>query len=279
MVAMRRHWTFNLAIFAALIIGAALSIAPMLYMTGTAFKGHAYVLESPPQFIPETPTLDNFVTALNSRNFIQATLNSAVVSGATTALATLLTAMMAYAFARFDFVGKNTLYYSMLAMMMVPTTILIIPQFIMASNFKLLNSLAGLTLVYTAGPLAFNTFLLRGFFENLPRELEESALIDGASHFTIFWRIIIPLAAPAVSTVAVFVFLGAWGEYILALNFLTNQSLRTLPVVIANFKGVHSTDWGLIFAGSLVQVIPTVLIFVFFQRYFVQGLTSGAVRG
>ena len=133
--------------------------------------------------------------------------------------------------------------------------------------------------VYTAGPLAFNTFLLRGFFEGLPRELEESAVIDGANHLTIFSRIMVPLAAPAVSTVAVFSFLGAWNEYILALTFVTEQSKRTLPVAIANFRGVHASDWGLIFAASLTAVVPSVLLFIFFQRYFVQGLTSWAVRG
>jgi multiple sugar transport system permease protein len=201
------------------------------------------------------------------------------VSLVTTALGTLLTCMMAYAFARFQFPGKNILYLSMLAMMMVPSMILIIPQFIMASSLKLLNSLPALALIYTATSLAFNTFLLRGFFENLPRELEESALIDGAGHFTIFRRIIVPLAAPAVSTVAVFTFLGAWGEYVLALNFLTDANLRTLPIAIANFQGVHATDWGLVFAASLIQVVPTVILFFIFQRYFVQGLTQGAVRG
>lgn len=275
----KNRWGFHLIILAVVCFGAVLSIAPMVYMTATAFKSNAYIQEFPPQFVPQNPTLENFETALTSRNFGQAFVNSSLVSIATTVLATLLTAMMAYAFARFEFPGKNLLFYSMLAMMMVPNIIMIIPQFIMASSLKMLNSLPGLVLVYTAVPLAFNTYLLRGFFENLPRELEESALIDGANHFVIFLRIIVPLAAPAVSTVAVFTFLSAWGEYILALNFLTDEKLRTLPIAIANFQGVHSTDWGLVFAASLTQVLPTVLIFFFFQRYFVQGLTSGAVRG
>ncbi|MBI1278620.1 MAG: ABC transporter permease subunit [Anaerolineaceae bacterium] len=274
-----RSRTINLIILIVVLIGAAVSIAPMLYMTGTAFKANAYIQEIPPQFVPNNPTLDNFITAFTSRNFGRAFLNSVAVSVASAILSTLLTAMMAYAFARFDFVGKNIIYYSMLAMMMVPGMIMIIPQFIMAKNLKLLDNLIGLILIYTATPLAFNTFLLRGFFENLPRELEESALIDGANHFTIFSRILAPLAAPAISTVAVFTFLGAWGEYVLALNFLTSEENRTLPIMIANFQGVHATDWGLIFAASLSQIVPTVLLFIFFQRYFVQGLTSGAVRG
>ncbi len=275
----RQQRLFNLAVFVVLLLGAFIAASPLVYMVSTSLKGQAFVQEFPPRLIPEIVTLENFEVAFASRNFGQAFLNSAMVATATALLVTSLTTMMAYAFARFEFRGKAALFYSMLAMMMVPGVVLLIPQFLMSSNLGLLNSLPGLILVYSAGPLAFNTFLLRGFFENLPRELEESAVIDGASHFTIFFRIMLPLAAPAVSTVAVFSFLGAWDEYVLALNFLTSESLRTLPVALANFRGAHTTNWGLVFAGSLVAVVPTVLLFIFFQRYFIQGLTSGAVRG
>ncbi len=270
---------FNLIVFAALCIGVIIAIAPLLYMVSTAFKGSAYVQEVPPRFIPENPTLENFQIAFTSRNFGRALLNSTLVAIATAVIVTVLASMMAYSFARFDFPGKKAIFAVLLAMLMIPGVVLLIPQFILAKNLGLLNSLPGLILVYSAGPLAFNTFLLRGFFENLPRELEESAVIDGANSLTIFLRVMLPLAAPAVSTVAVFSFLGAWDEYILALNFLTDQSLRTLPIAIANFRGTHATNWGLVFAGSLTAVIPTVLLFIFFQRYFIQGLTSGAVRG
>ncbi len=270
---------FNLAIFIVLCLGIMIAAGPLLYMLTTAFKGASYVQEYPPRFIPDTITLDNFIQAFTSRNFGRALLNSALVAVSTTMIVTTLSALTAYSFARFDFVGKRVMYGGLIIMLMIPGTVLLIPQFILASNLGLLNSLQGLTLVYSAGPLAFNTFLLRGFFENLPRELEESAVIDGASPFTVFWRVMLPLAAPALSTVAVFSFLGAWDEYILALNFLTDESLRTLPIAIANFRGQHSTNWGLVFAGSLTAVIPTVLLFVFFQRYFIQGVTSGAVRG
>jgi ABC-type glycerol-3-phosphate transport system permease component len=270
---------FNLAIFLVLCVGVIIAAGPLLYMVATAFKGASYVQEYPPRLIPETVTLENFEQAFTSRNFGRAFLNSAFVAVFTAILVTTLSALTAYAFARFDFRGKRVLYGGLLIMLMIPGTVLLIPQFILARNLGLLNSLPGLILVYSAGPLAFNTFLLRGFFENLPRELEESAVIDGASPFTVFWRVMLPLAAPALSTVAVFSFLGAWDEYVLALNFLTSESLRTLPIAIANFRGQHSTNWGLVFAGSLTAVIPTVLLFVFFQRYFIQGVTSGAVRG
>jgi multiple sugar transport system permease protein len=271
--------TFNLIVVLILIAGVIIAVAPMLYMVGTAFKGAAYVQEFPPRFIPENPTLENFQVAFSSRNFGRAFLNSTLVAASTAVLVTLLASMMAYAFARFEFIGKNAIFTMLLIMLMVPGVVLLIPQFILAKNLGLLNSLPGLILVYSAGPLAFNTFLLRGFLENLPRELEESAVIDGANPLTIFMRIVLPLALPAVSTVAVFSFLGAWDEYLLALNFITDESLRTLPIAIANFRGQHATNWGLVFAASLTAVVPTVVMFIFFQRYFIQGLTSGAVRG
>jgi ABC-type glycerol-3-phosphate transport system permease component len=275
----RTQRTFNITVFMVLCLGVVLAMAPMAYMVSTAFKSNAYTLEFPPQFVPQNPTLENFATAFTSRNFGQSFLNSLVVALTTTALVVTLTSMMAYAFARFDFPGKNVIFYSILGMMMVPTMMLLIPQFIMAKSVGLINSLPGLIVVYTANAMAFNTFLLRGFFEALPPELEESALIDGANHFTIFTRIILPLSTPALSTVAVFSFLGAWDEYVWALTTVTDAGKRTLPIAIANFRGVHTSDWGLVFAASLIAVIPTVLIFIAFQRFFVQGLTAGAIRG
>jgi multiple sugar transport system permease protein len=277
--AQRQQRVFNIVLFLALCMGALIAAAPLLYMVATAFKGASYVQEYPPRFIPETFTLENFDQAFNSRNFARALANSAYVAVSTAILVTVFSATMAYSFARFDFAGKRVIFAVLLLMLMIPGTVLLIPQFILATNLGLRNSLPGLILVYSAGPLAFNTFLLRGFFESLPRELEESAIIDGANAFTVFWRIMLPLAAPAIGTVAVFSFLGAWDEYILALNFLSDESLRTLPIAIANFRGQHSTNWGLVFAGSLTAVIPTVVLFIFFQRFFIQGITSGAVRG
>jgi ABC-type glycerol-3-phosphate transport system permease component len=232
---------FNLIIFLALSVGAIIAIAPMLYMVSTAFKGESYVQEIPPRFLPEHPTFENFEMAYNSRNFGRAFMNSGIVAISTAILVTTLSSLMAYAFARFEFAGKNILFNLLLLILMIPGIVLLIPQFILAKNLQLLNSLWGLVVVY--------------------------------------FRVMLPLAAPAVSTVAVFSFLGAWDEYILALNFLTDESLRTLPIAIANFRGQHATNWGLVFAGSLTAVVPTVLLFIFFQRYFIQGLTQGAVRG
>ncbi len=264
-----------------LVLGmGALAVAlPFIYMISTSLKGQVYVFEFPPRFIPSHPTLNNFVSAWQSNNFGRYFLNSLLVALVTTVLELLLSSTVAYAFARFEFPGKSVLYYTLLATLMVPGMMLIIPQFILASRLKLLNSLTGLILVYTAGGTAFNTFLLRGFFEQLPRELEEAALIDGGNYLTVFFRILLPLSTPALATVAIFTFLGAWDEYVWALTTINEPLKRTLPIAIANFHGTHASDWGLVFAGSLIAIVPVLIVFVLLQKYFIKGLTAGAVKG
>ncbi len=263
----------------ALSIGAVFMMLPFLYMISTSLKGQVYVFEFPPRFIPAQPTLDNFVSAWNANNFGRYFLNSMQVALITTGLQLFFSSTVAYAFARFEFPGKNTLYYILLATLMIPGMMLIIPQFMLAASFKLLNTLTGLVLVYTAAGIAFNTFLLRGFFEQLPRELEEAVLIDGGTHLTIFFRVLIPLSTPALATVAIFTFLGAWDEYIWALTTINEPAKRTLPIAIANLQGAHASDWGLIFAGSLIAVVPVLIVFISLQKYFIKGLTSGAIKG
>jgi len=262
-----------------LCVGAVFVLLPFIYMISTSLKGQVYVFEFPPRFIPSQPTLNNFVSAWRSNNFGRYFLNSLLVALITTVLQIFLSSTVAYAFARFEFPGKNVLYYTLLATLMVPGMMLIIPQFMLASRLKLLDSLAGLILVYTAGGISFNTFLLRGFFEQLPRELEEAALIDGGTHLTIFFRILLPLSTPALATVGIFTFLGAWDEYVWALTTINDPLKRTLPIAIANFHGTHASDWGLVFAGSLIAVIPVLAVFVLLQKYFIKGLTAGAVKG
>ena len=194
-------------------------------------------------------------------------------------LEVLFSAMMVYAFARFQFPGKEVIFFIFLLVLMVPNIIAIIPQFLLAKTLGLRNSLIGLILFYVSGSIPFNVFLLRGFFETLPRELEEAMLIDGGSYFTIFFRMVLPLSTPALATVAIFSFLGFWDEYVQALTFIDNPVKRTLPIAIAQFQGQHGTEWGLVFAASLIAIIPVILVYISMQRYFTGGLTTGAFKG
>jgi multiple sugar transport system permease protein len=261
-----------------LILGAAIMLVPFLYMVGTSFKPHAFVLELPPTFIPTHPTLDNYRNAFGSNHFGRYFMNSAVVAICATAITVMLSSTLAYAFARFEFPGRDVLFYLMLGTLMVPTLVLLIPQFVLAKDLHLLNSRMGLIVVYSASA-PFNMFLLRGFFEEIPQDLIDAAVIDGASPVRTFWDIALPLAKPALAAVAIFSFLGAWDEFTWALTSITDQKLYTLPIAIRLFQQQHGTEWGLVFAASTIAVLPTILIFIIFQRQFIRGVMSGAVKG
>lgn len=261
-----------------LIGGAVLTTLPLVFMISTALKAHIYIIETPPQFFPRHPTFQNFVDAWSSNNFGAFFTNSLLVAISTTILSVLLAAMMAYAFARFAFPGKTVFFYSLLLTLMIPSLMLIIPQFLLAKNLGLLDSRPGLVFVYIATSLSLNTYLLRAFFEQLPRELEQAAEVDGASHFVIFTRIVMPLSTPALATTAIFTFLFAWDEFPWAVTAINSDANKTLPMAIALFQSAHQTEWGLVFAASLIAILPVITVFVVFQRYFVRGLTTGALK-
>lgn len=277
---------FNLTKFLRLILlyllaagGAVVMVFPFLWMVSNAFKEHVFVIEYPPQLIPTNPSIGNFVRAWTSNNFQLYFTNSAIVALTSTFFTVLFSAMMAYAFARFKFPGREVLFFAILLVLMVPDMITIIPKFVLIKTLGLRNSLWGLILVYIAGSTSLNTFLLRGFFEQLPHELEEAMLIDGAGYFTIFLRMILPLSAPALATVTIFSFLGHWDEFTWALTIIDDPLKRTLPIAIYSFQGQHGTEWGLVFAAMIIALIPVLIIFISLQRYFVSGITAGAVKG
>lgn len=265
--------------YAALIIGAGIMIVPFAYLLSTSFKSQAFVLSLPPQFIPHPATVSNYTEAWTSYDFARYFFNSLIVAVLTTALSLLLSSMMAYGFARFDFRGKEALYRTLLLGLMIPAMMLIVPQFVLAKYLGLLDSLAGLVVFYVAGSLPLNTFLLRGFFAVTPVELEQAMAIDGAGAWRRYWQLILPLAKPALATASIFTFLASWDEFAWALTIISTPSKQTLPLAIALFQGQNSTLWGLVFAASAMAVVPVIVVFLVFQRYFVQGLTSGAVKG
>ncbi|WP_350275041.1 carbohydrate ABC transporter permease [Kribbella sp. HUAS MG21] len=263
---------------ALVAVGGIVMVLPFLYMLGTSFKPHAFLFELPPRLVPEDPTTANYATAWTGNDFGRYFLNSAYVAIATTVAVLTVSSMMAYAFARFDFVGKRLGFGVLMAGLMIPGIITIVPQFVLATNLRLLNSLNGLVLFYTGAGVAFTTFLLRGFFERVPRALDEAMTIDGAGPVRKFLRLYLPLARPALATAAIFSFLGAWDEFVWALTVIDNPDKRTLPIAIAAFQGQHGTEWGLVFAASTIAVIPVILVYVAGQRQFVSGLAAGAVK-
>lgn len=277
---MKRRNAINQTIYLMLLsLGGLATIFPFIYMISTSLKGPVYVFELPPRLIPSHATLQNFVSAWTSNNFGRYFLNSLSVTVVTTLLVVWLGSMMAYAFARFEFSLKKPLYYLVMFFMMMPAMSLIVPQFILAARLKQVDTLSGLVLLYVAQNIPLATFLLRGFLEQVPREIEEAALIDGASAWDVYWQVLLPLSKPALATAAIFASLGSWDEYVWAFTILNTPEKRTLPVGIAAFHGVHLSDWGLVFAASLIAVAPVIALFVALQKYFIKGMTAGALKG
>ena len=257
--------------------GALIMLIPLIYTVSTALKANQFVFE--PSLIPRNPTLQNFADAWNSNNFQRYFLNSLKVASISTLLTVAVATTQAYAFARLRFPGKDLIFNMYLLAMMIPSMLMIIPQFLQARSLGLLNTHLGLIVIYVVGSIPFQTFLLRGFFQSLPRAIEEAAYVDGASRLTTFLRVVLPLSMPAIGTSVIFAFLGNWDEFTWALTIINDVSLRTLPIAIRLFQGQHATQWGLVFAASLIAIGPVIAVFVIFQRAFVQGVAASGVKG
>lgn len=276
MLTTKEERIFRNVAYILLICGVAITLVPFIYMISASFKSQIYTFEYPPRLIPRDPTLENYIKALGKDLFGINILNSFFVATATTISTVFISSLMAYAFSRMRFPGKEVFFYILLLGMMIPPVMLIIPQFIIVKNLHLLDNLWGLIVVYISVTLSMQTFLLRSFFETIPRELEDAVLVDGGTRWDIFRKIILPLSKPGLAVVAIFTFLYAWDEFPWAHVAIREGSRRTLPVAIALFQSQYLTQWGLLFAATTVASIPAVIVFVIFQRYFIQGvITSG----
>ncbi len=257
---------------------SAIMVYPFAYMVATSFKTKALSLGSPLELIPSEPTIQNYIDVFRIADVGRYIANSAFVAVSSTLLIVFLASLMAFAFSRLRFPGRRVMFVVLVVGLALPTMMLIIPQFILARDLGLLNSTAGLIPFYVGTALAFHTFLLTGFFRTVPKELEEAMIIDGAGLWRRYWNLIMPLSRPALATSVIFAFLGAWDEFAWALTTLNDESQRTLPVAIALFRGQYSTDWGLVFAASVLALVPVITVYVIFQRQFVAGLTSGGLK-
>lgn len=263
-----------------LLICVALMIVPFMYMVATSLTQDTYVMPYPPILIPKSLYFGNFIEAWNANNFGRYFLNSLFLAVMNTILSLFISTLSAYGFARFNFPGKNLIFNIYLFTMMVPGILNIVAQYTVINGMHLVDTYTGLLLLYVGGGIAGNTFFLKGFFEQIPRELEESIIIDGGSRWTIYRHIILPLSKPALATFAIFSFSGTWDEFFAALTLIKTESKRTLPIAIRMFQGQFATKWGLVFAASLIAVVPIILIFIIFQKYFIRGgIQEGALKG
>jgi len=263
---------------AALTMLVIVTLFPVVWVVKMAFsEGQNFSLSLNP--IPEEPTLANFVDVVTAPNFGRQLLNSAIVSGTTTVLGIFLACTAAYAFSRFRFRGRKTGLMMFLVSQMFPGTLMMIPLYVLMERLGLLDRLLGLVLVYSTTAIPFCVWMLKGYFDTIPKDLEESALIDGASQFTVFWRIILPLARPAIAVTGLFSFMTAWNEFILAATFMNADESFTLPVVLQRYVGEYSTEWGHFAAGAILVSIPVMALFYALQKNLVSGLTAGGVKG
>jgi ABC-type glycerol-3-phosphate transport system permease component len=279
---MKKKFYIQGILYFLLIAGIFIVIMPMVYMLSTSLKPNGALYEFPPKFLPslEQVTWENYDYIIRQSKFYINFLNSTVVSTATVFLAAIMASAMGFVIARFEFPGKSFLFAFIMLTMIIPGMTLIVPQYELAVKMNFINKLPGLIPFYTAWVLPYSAFMIKGFVENIPKELDEAIYMDGGSIITVFVRVILPLARSGIASVSIFNFLTAWEEFPWANTVINNDMTRTLPIAISGFFGQHQfTQWGYVFALSALSLIPVLLVFISFQRFFVAGLTTGGVKG
>jgi len=232
-----------------------------------------------PSLIPTTLVLDHYRALFIERDFWVPIRNSLIVAGSTTAICVSVGGLCAYALARLEFKGKALLLGSILAVGMFPQISVVSPLYLLLRELHLINTYPGLVLPYLTFAMPLTVWLLVGFFRQLPGELEEAAMVDGAGRLRAFWEVIVPLAVPGIATTAILTFVYSWNEFLFALSFTLGPERQTVPVAIALFRGQYQVPWGQILAAAVVATLPVTLLVLAFQRRIVQGLTAGAVKG
>lgn len=267
-----------------LIFVSILSVFPFLWLLSTSFKGISEdIFAYPPTLIPQIWTLKNYIGVWHQIDFMRYFYNSMIVAGLTVFLNLILSSLAGYPLARMDFKGKKIIFFSILATIMIPFQAIMLPVYIITLKLNLIDSvnnyLGYLGLVMPFAVSAFGIFLMRQAFLKIPREMDEAAIIDGCNSFQLFFKILLPMVKPTLAVLAVFTFIGSWGEFLWPSIVLTKESMYTLPVGINNLQGLFSANWRYIAAGSVISTIPIIIFFLAMQRYFISGENDGAIKG
>lgn len=254
------------------------TVFPIYWTLNTALKPEGDIIKTPIQYLPNHLTFENFITAWNDVGFESYFGNSLFIGICTVVLTVLISILAGYALARYDFKGKRVFMILLLMTQFIPRSMLVIPLFVMFSNLRLISHPLALILIYSAVQIPFNSILMSGFIANIPRELEEAASIDGASRFETLGRVILPLLIPGVVATGVNIFVYAWNEFLLALMLNNNQNRFTLPVGLSFMMGEFNINYGALAAGSIIALIPSIILFSIAQKHLVNGM-GGAVKG
>jgi len=263
----------------AMILAALVMLAPIVWMISTSLKPEGTVLSAQPHWIPRPFTLDSFTglfTQTQDFPVVRWLLNSLFVSLSVTVLVLFVTSTAAYAFARLEFKGRELLFMVVVATMIIPSQVTLIPVFLIVQKLGWFNTYFGLIVPCLAG--AFGVFLLRQFFLSIPVELEEAAHVDGAGPLTIYWRVVVPLAKPALATLAIFTFIGSWNDFVWPLIITNDVSMRTLPIGIMIFQGRYTLEYGLTMAAAVVCTLPVIAAFLIFQKRITEGIATTGIK-
>jgi multiple sugar transport system permease protein len=273
----RRFRTENLWLHVVLILGSAVMILPFVWMVSTSLKTPPEIFRYPPTWIPDPVAWENYARTLSAIPFGRYYFNSLFVAVSVTLLQIVTASLGAFAFARMRFRGRDALFLMYLATLMIPFQVTMIPNFILIRYLGWYDSFQAL--IFPTAFSAFAVFLLRQFFMGIPLEMDEAARMDGAGSFRIWWQIIMPLSTPVLAALTIFTFLGSWNDFLWPLIITNSVSTRTIPVGLAAFQGEYNTQWNLLMAGSVIALLPVLLIYFFAQRRFIEGITLSGMGG
>lgn len=278
MTARGRRRPAALAVAALTAVTAFLLLFPVLWLLGASLKRPEDIFAPTPQWLPRHPTLDNYAALLTGGAFLRYLGNSLLVAICTALLAVTLATLFGYGLSRFRFIGRSTLFSALFFGQVFPSFLLLIPIFLVFNELRLSNTHWGLILAHCTFAVPFSTLLLKSYFDGLPAELEQAAMVDGCGTLRVIWRIILPIAKPALVAVGLFSFILSWQEFLFALTLMQDEPMRTVPVAITLMVGQRGVLWGQIMAAAVLVTIPAVILFLAFQRYLVTGLTAGSVK-
>ncbi|MFN3172661.1 MAG: carbohydrate ABC transporter permease [Hyphomicrobiales bacterium] len=275
---MRRRRSWNVVLIAGLLFFVVLIGLPFWWVVSGSFKIPQEIIARVPTMFPQSFTLEHYQKLLSSSDYGTYLVNSLVVSSLSAFITLLLAIPAGYAFFRLAFKGRETYYRIILLAYAFPSIVVLIPLFGMFAKAGLVDTRTALVIVNVAFALPFAIWMLRSFFASIPKEIEEAARLDGGPPLTVLWRIMIPLTAPGIAAVAIFAFVTSWTEYVFASVMILSDARRTIPVGFSGIIGQYQVDWGLLLAGASLAILPVVIVFAFIGRWFVTGLTEGAVK-
>jgi multiple sugar transport system permease protein len=273
-----RFFTERTLIYGLIAIFLFITLFPLVWVLSTSFKPNEEAINFPPKFLPEKVTFNNYIFVLTDPGLVRSLINSFVVSVGSTALSVVVSALGGYAFARFEFKGKNLIMSIILGLFMIPVVINIVPLYTMLSNIGMLNSPIGLILTFQILIIPLNILLFKNYFETIPKELEEAALIDGCSRLGVLKRITIPLSTPGFAIAAVLSFRFSWNEFILPIVLANRPDSVVFQVALYQFISLYRIQWGYLTAGITLAIIPVLVLMLSFQKQMIKGLTIGAIR-